>query len=469
MTSAPELIPFHLIKDNFENITTPFENDFWERKKLADNLTSYVERLNIGATIAINANWGSGKTWFLRHWQADLIAKEFKVVYLDAFTNDYLEDPFLLISMSILNQLKEGDGSNVESLKQSIQAVYRNVLPTVPKLLFSLFVTLSGAGMLAQSVTDTYEALKENTGDFGKELAEKLNENLEEHLKNQVDEYQKEQDGLDFFKSQLKKAAEELPKPIVFMIDELDRCRPEFSIRLIERIKHFFDIPNVVFVLAINKEQLEESINSYYGFTNKNAYLDKFIDFNIGLNPPKTVEYLNIIREYSKNLGISNIENDPYDFHLLCQIFKPNSRQLIKIMQKISFLNLDISSKQGFYGILFLICNELSLIKNIIKNLELLDILIEKTIIYLKDCYGVFISVVNMAVAHRKLLDQLMIKIQTNSLTYRFFALINSAYLNGIEVTDINILNDYRVNNYSQFNSINIEWNEYINGGFMIS
>ncbi len=70
-----------LIKDDFSNIATPFEHDVWDRKELANKLTAYIESLKMGATIAINAEWGAGKTWFVKHWEADLKSKEFKVIY----------------------------------------------------------------------------------------------------------------------------------------------------------------------------------------------------------------------------------------------------------------------------------------------------------------------------------------------------------------------------------------------------
>lgn len=65
----------------------------------------------------------------------------------------------------------------------------------------------------------------------------------------------------------------------MFFIDELDRCRPTFAIELLERIKHLFDIQNIVFVLSIDKEQLEASTAAAYGSAiNAPEYLRRFID-----------------------------------------------------------------------------------------------------------------------------------------------------------------------------------------------
>ena len=48
----------------------------------------------------------------------------------------------------------------------------------------------------------------------------------------------------------------ETVSPLVFIIDELDRCRPMFAIELLEKVKHIFDIPNMVFVFGINRSEL---------------------------------------------------------------------------------------------------------------------------------------------------------------------------------------------------------------------
>lgn len=76
--------------------------------------------------------------------------------------------------------------------------------------------------------------------------------------------------------------------PLIIMVDELDRCRPDFAIALLEDIKHLFSVEGVVFVLAVEKEQLKKCINATYGLNRKGAhtYLGKFIDMTLELPPP---------------------------------------------------------------------------------------------------------------------------------------------------------------------------------------
>ena len=360
--TSPEL---RWIKDN-DDIQEPFENDLWNRTNLADQLENYISRIKVGATVAIDAEWGAGKSWFVKNWKARLVQKKFKVIYLNAFTQDYIEDPFLTIAMEIANVL-EADQKDIEKIKSTIGDAYRAILPNLPLLIFQLAMTFMGAGKMAKQVTEAFENLKDDTGAFGEAAAELLNEKLKEHLSAQVDNYENEKKSLEYFKSQLAEITKDLEKPLVFIVDELDRCKPEFAIRLIERIKHFFDIPKVVFILAVNKKQLEESINSFYGFTSSSKYLEKFIDITVLLknSDNKELNYENIIMTYIDKLGINPKINDVINqLNTICIVYNPNSRQLIRIFNKLALLDNNFDNSRIIFLFLMLLYIELELIKN---------------------------------------------------------------------------------------------------------
>ena len=68
-------------------------------------------------------------------------------------------------------------------------------------------------------------------------------------------------------------------KKLIIIVDELDRCSPQFAIRFLETLHHFFKIPSIIFVLGINKKQIEISVKKIYGYeTDTEEYLRKFID-----------------------------------------------------------------------------------------------------------------------------------------------------------------------------------------------
>ncbi|MEK7792839.1 MAG: P-loop NTPase fold protein, partial [Pseudomonadota bacterium] len=92
-------------------------------------------------------------------------------------------------------------------------------------------------------------------------------------------------------------------KPLVIIIDELDRCKPTFAVEIIEKIKHLFSVKNVVFVLVMNKAQLEESIKSVYGQNiDAHTYLQKFINLETKIPKRTNERYTNDLSKYSKKL-----------------------------------------------------------------------------------------------------------------------------------------------------------------------
>ena len=78
-------------------------------------------------------------------------------------------------------------------------------------------------------------------------------------------------------------------KPLVVFIDELDRCRPDFAVNFLERVKHVFDVPSLVFVMAVNRKELASVVKSFYGCGDGEKYLEKFFDLVFHLRNEKTL------------------------------------------------------------------------------------------------------------------------------------------------------------------------------------
>src|SRR5690606_25919118 len=204
------------------------------------------------------------------------------VIYLDAFANDYLDDPFLTIAAEISQAFKDSDeidASDIENFNAKTASVLISLVAVIPMIAAKAGMHWIGLGGAGEAIQDVYNQGKEVFDSASDEIAAKVKEQIEKKIENHHIEKQTIQD----FKKELAELSAQLEKPLVFMIDELDRCHPDFAIRLIERIKHFFDIPKIVFVLVMNKEQLSKVVCHHYGYDESlgEKYLDKFIDFQI--------------------------------------------------------------------------------------------------------------------------------------------------------------------------------------------
>ena len=271
-------------RTNLENIETAWEGDLWDRKRLGIQLTNYVDRLQCGAVLALDARWGEGKTWFVRHWQKHLEDENHNVIYLDAFANDYLDDPFLTIAAEISQAFKSSDNiddADVNSFNEKTASVLISLAAILPVIAAKAGLHWIGLGGAGEALQEVYKDGK----DVYDSVSDEITGKLKEHIEKKIENHHLEKETIQDFKKELNQLADKLEKPLVFIIDELDRCRPDFAIRLIERIKHFFDIPKIVFVLVMNKPQLLQSVKSFCGYDSEmnGDYLEKFVDFTVHL------------------------------------------------------------------------------------------------------------------------------------------------------------------------------------------
>lgn len=149
-------------------------------------------------------------------------------------------------------------------------------------------------------------------------------------------------------------------KPLIIFVDELDRCRPTFAIEVLERIKHFFVTPNIIFVLAIDKMQLIESIRTVYGSNlNSLGYLKRFIDIEFSLPIPNTKKYAKVlISEYGidKHLNDTSVDLNRNDAnHIITNIielidyFDCTLREVEKCFSKIVYAFKITNSNYDLY------------------------------------------------------------------------------------------------------------------------
>lgn len=339
-------------RTNLDNIQTAWEGDLWDRKRLGIQLTNYVDRLNCGAVLALDARWGEGKTWFVRHWAKHLSDTKHNVIYLDAFANDYLDDPFLVIASEIAAKLdRTADKRLVYQFKKAAAVMQQGLLTLAPTLIASMISCAITGGIIPFIKIDS-EQIKDKIDDVIDKVTDNIGEKVTEAIQNKIDSYEEEKNSLLAFKNTLSELAESLEKPLVFIIDELDRCRPDFAIRLIERIKHFFDIPKIVFVLVMDKQQFAKVICHNYGYDENlsEEYLSKFIDFSIYLKEAKEVKNFEyILQSHLLRIDeLSSFEDKSEFFYwaLFLQLEKKyNARELIKKINQYALLRTDDKGK----------------------------------------------------------------------------------------------------------------------------
>lgn len=264
-----------IAEDGFDN-----ENDPFQRRDFAERLTNLVKEAKGPLVAVLDAPWGAGKTVFAKQWAAMLRHRGARVVYFDAFEGDHHEDAFIPLAAEIEHALAEGHTAAVAFRKTAARA-FRVIAPKAADV--TLKFLMRGALDLAD-VQGITRAISEDAGEAAGGLAA---EYFEQRLASAADE----KAAIENFRAGLAKLAgrggDGASFPLVVMIDELDRCRPDFAIRVLERVKHFFSVENVVFILIVNLDQLEQAVKGVYGSSiAARTYIEKFYHLRLRLPKP---------------------------------------------------------------------------------------------------------------------------------------------------------------------------------------
>ena len=253
-----------------------FSQDRLSRESLADYLTHFITTSQPttnehSRVIALDSGWGTGKTSFVNMWTKkleDADASPFVCLKYNAWENDDSPDALMPIICSF-QQLIDESTPKGQGLKRSLA----NIVSTFgPKFLG--LITQVTCGVNPEGFVEAYKEYRE------KKLPDMI-----------FEEFSALQEHKELFRKLTEDIRGEHPY-LLICIDELDRCRPTFAIETLEVVKHFFDLPNVIFAFSLDMKQLHRSIKMVYGDIDSMGYLQRFFDYQISLPKPELRMFL---------------------------------------------------------------------------------------------------------------------------------------------------------------------------------
>lgn len=286
------------LKPTYHNLLDTLTRDTIGRNKDVRMFADIINSISDACSIALDGSWGSGKTFFIKQTKMLLDANnpfvqstneddreaiklacsfrkemEFDTqvsVYYDAWENDNDSEPILSLIYSIVSSVDTDFAfSNNTTLLKKAAAVLE-------------FFTDKNWQAVIDSFkgNSPFEEIKR-----GKEIQNEIREFLDSLL------------------------AERGNRLVVF-IDELDRCKPSYAVKLLERIKHYFDNDRITFVFSINALELQHTIKKHYGERfDACRYLDRFFDLRISIPKPDMLKFYSSI----------NFDNSRYVFDSTCE------------------------------------------------------------------------------------------------------------------------------------------------------
>jgi len=237
---------------------TSEEEDLLEISKYVKGLGKFIRECKTPMSIAIQGDWGTGKTSTLnllkKNLEADKDTNGIKCVFFNTwqYSQFNMEDS---LYVSFVHNLVKQCGGNDEILK-----------------------TVAGFGKLA--------FFKAIDWKFGTNASEIL-DGFEKAKKDQMESVSKLQED---FAELVKKTG----KRLVIFIDDLDRLNPEVAVELLEIIKLFVNVENSIFVLAIDYEVVVKGVRKKYGENLSEEKCRNFFDKIIQLPFKMPVERYNL-------------------------------------------------------------------------------------------------------------------------------------------------------------------------------
>ncbi|GHY56008.1 KAP family P-loop NTPase fold protein [Vibrio cholerae] len=333
----------------------------------------------------LNAEWGAGKTYFLKRWSEDL-KEHYPVVYIDAWKKDYSDDPLMTVVSSIIEQLRKQAGKDKDAkefrVPRKLIGLLKAAAPGIGRGLFKRYVGIDPVEIM--NADDDNENLGSIKDENGKDLVDENGKPIDmsfaasEAVKYLIDEHDAKSAAIESLKKSVFEwvtavtGIKQKELPAFIFIDELDRCRPSYAVEMLETIKHIFDISGVVFVVATDTEQLQHAVKVVYGEGfNANIYLGRFFNSRYSLKAPSLENFLDAHSDVSKLSGdyFRNLKIEVLPFNedanvtlrnisVVLDAFKVSARTAIQITDRIlaTVSNMPIGSKIDILMLTALLC-----------------------------------------------------------------------------------------------------------------
>ncbi len=313
--------------------------DLLDREEFVGNVIKIVNQLSDikrGCCFAIEGGWGVGKTFVIEEIEERLkvIQSEetnsdrYFVFHYNCWQHDYYEEPAVAIISAMLASIKEDEALLSKDIDNTMKAGYKLAKEKIKEIAGLYIENKIGINLIS--------------------LADQIRDNKDEmeNAENEFDVMFNFSQTIEKVRMKLQEIAAE--RTIVLFVDELDRCIPRYAIKVLERLHHiFYDLDNVVVVMAIDRKQLEHSVEEMFGVRKDESsidierYLKKFIDFSIVLdNGTINESYWEKYNVYFDKFEMKNEEDAEEITNILSKLFKTvNIRRQEKLIEKANMVH----------------------------------------------------------------------------------------------------------------------------------
>lgn len=357
-----------------KNVLESIKNNTLGRNIDVKETIELLERIEGNFFISLDAKWGNGKTFFVRQTEKTLeylTKREWAMNEAEKTQAENLKKIFEKTDLESLN------------IKQSYLPIYYNAWlydnhnDPLLSLVYAISKLIDVNTKLPQDKKSTILNLLSTLTvavNLGKTpVSVGVNPNIHSGSKDILDEIKTSEEIRTIVKNVLDEVITERAQRLVILLDELDRCRPDYAIQTLERIKHYFDDDRIIIIASINKEQLVHTVRNVYGeYFDASGYLNRFFDLSLHL-PNRSID------TYLKQLHLQN-----YSTNMLTQVsnelkeqYNLSIRESVLYSSKIQAIEENSSDNYGngewaFLSVL-IPCIALLEIRNVGEKLKVLE------------------------------------------------------------------------------------------------
>ena len=226
--------------------------------ELLDGIVTKKVEEHQGFSLAIDGKWGCGKTRILSMLEERLRSK-YLVIHYNCWKNDYYEEPLVAIMSTVvdaLNSIRPPEGAEYDLRRRKI-CIAGNLLKSL-----ALSIVKNKLGVDFEDIGVTVDDLEKMSKDA-------LDADKQPLLSNDFDDKMPLKGAISSVRNTLLWLKNDL-HGIVIVVDELDRCLPEYAIKVLERLHHLtYDELGERFLfiqlLAMDKGELVDAISKVFG------------------------------------------------------------------------------------------------------------------------------------------------------------------------------------------------------------
>ncbi|UDQ99346.1 P-loop NTPase fold protein [Lentisphaerota bacterium WC36G] len=247
------------------------------------------------------------------------------VIYFNAFKHDFSSEPFTAIAYELIKKFESMPKSFKDKFNASLLNLKNNSGKLIKYTANSFFKEFGE--ILTQLATG-------NLYKVGEQALKDCDDNKNKTAIEEVKDWFQNSDELHSVIESIRECLKILTaeQKIYFIVDDLDRCRPDFAIELLEKIKHIFEVDNLIFLLTTDLENLGKSLKNVYGEITPKEYFRKFINMTFtfpkgSTNISKFLSHFSKIEMFTDGFGDFTFN---HDF---------TARQIMQIEKRLQILN----------------------------------------------------------------------------------------------------------------------------------